>query len=427
MQKMRNSFKFIHAADIHIDGALSVASLYDMPLHMREVIEKASRKAFSNLVELALSSEVDFIVISGDLFDYPERGLSSQLFIRDEFKKLLDAGIYVYISAGNHDHYRAEFPHIDWPDNVFWFDSTNVLEYDFSKDGVDLARVFGVSFFRRAEIDNLSQKFREIPRSLGDDIFNIGVLHTNLQGSVGHLNYAPCTRQDLCECNIDYWALGHVHTRLEIKGKDPAIIYPGCIQGRGFYEQGQKGCYIVSVSCGKLDTMEHVALDSVRFKDIDVDISDVFSLDELIQSIKGAVVGSLDAKIDMLVAKVFLRNKCNIALSESDFDDILQETRQLIQRETMDRVHIYSISNEAVYYVNEIDMKHGIIGEFTSAIDKMLEDEDSLKETLDILFEDRNISKNLGEFTESERKEILKMAKSLGIKLILSEGSELGK
>ena len=59
--------KFIHAADIHLDSPLRGLEAHeDAPV---EEIRGATRRAFDNLIDLAIEEEVDFVLIAGDLYD----------------------------------------------------------------------------------------------------------------------------------------------------------------------------------------------------------------------------------------------------------------------------------------------------------------------------------------------------------------------
>ena len=61
------NFRFLHAADIHLDSPLYGLSRYDgLP---DAEIRGATRAAFDNLVQRAIAEAVDFVVIAGDLFD----------------------------------------------------------------------------------------------------------------------------------------------------------------------------------------------------------------------------------------------------------------------------------------------------------------------------------------------------------------------
>jgi len=60
-------FRFLHAADLHLDSPLLGLSQRSRQFAAR--IDDASRRAFDNLIDLAIDEECAFIVIAGDLFD----------------------------------------------------------------------------------------------------------------------------------------------------------------------------------------------------------------------------------------------------------------------------------------------------------------------------------------------------------------------
>ncbi len=60
-------FKFIHAADVHLDSPLRGLERYEGAPVQR--IRDASRIALENLVTLAIDEKVAFVLIAGDLYD----------------------------------------------------------------------------------------------------------------------------------------------------------------------------------------------------------------------------------------------------------------------------------------------------------------------------------------------------------------------
>ena len=60
-------FKFIHAADVHLDSPLRGLSRYESA--PAESIRDACRRAFENLVDLAIEEKVSFVLLAGDLYD----------------------------------------------------------------------------------------------------------------------------------------------------------------------------------------------------------------------------------------------------------------------------------------------------------------------------------------------------------------------
>ena len=80
-----------------------------------------------------------------------------------------------------------------------------------------------------------------------ESAFTIGLLHANVGGNTDHALYAPCSLEDLAQSGIDYWALGHVHTRQVLRERTPTVVYPGNPQGRHPNETGARGVYLVEV------------------------------------------------------------------------------------------------------------------------------------------------------------------------------------
>jgi hypothetical protein len=105
--------------------------------------------------------------------------------------------------------------------------------------------------------------------------FHIGLLHANVGATSGHADYSPCTLDDLRRTGYQYWALGHVHGRRVLAEGEPWIVYPGNLQGRSTKptERGAKGAVVVSVTDGVATEPAFVALDRIRFVDVDVSIT----------------------------------------------------------------------------------------------------------------------------------------------------------
>ncbi|MDJ0668703.1 MAG: DNA repair exonuclease [Desulfobacterales bacterium] len=230
-------FKFIHTADIHLDSPLHRLEHYEGA--PREEIRQASRRAFENLIDLALDESVDFVLIAGDLFDGDWRDYHTGLYFIAQIQRLNAAGIAVFIVSGNHDAAGRMTRSLPYPPNVHVFGhrqpETRTLDH------LKVA-VHGQSFAASAIMDNLARRYPEpVP-----GYFNIGLLHTSLNGREGHAAYAPCTLTDLEARGYDYWALGHVH-QFEQVSRDPLVIFPGCLQGRNIRETGAKGSVLVVV------------------------------------------------------------------------------------------------------------------------------------------------------------------------------------
>lgn len=255
--------KFIHAADIHLDSPLIRLSYHEgAPV---DELRQATRQALNNLVALAITEKVDFVLISGDLYDGDWKDYNTGLYFVSQMSKLREAHIPVYLISGNHDAASKITRTIRFPEGTHVFPknepSTLIVK------NLDVA-IHGQSFASPAVTQNLSLNYpAPIPGN-----FNIGMLHTCATGREGHEPYAPCTVEDLQLKGYDYWALGHVHQR-EILSHDPLIVFPGNTQGRNIRETGAKGCMLVTVDEKGRPSADFKSLDVIRWIRLPVDAS----------------------------------------------------------------------------------------------------------------------------------------------------------
>ena len=264
-------FTFLHAADIHLDSPLKGLEEYqDAPL---EQIRLAARRAFDNLVQLALDEKVAFLLLAGDLYDGDWKDYNTGIYFVSRMGRLREAGIPVIMVSGNHDAASQITRSLKLPDNVTLFPHRKAETHFL--DHYEVA-IHGQSFSARSVMDDLVRDFPQADPAL----FNIGVLHTSLNGRVGHASYAPCTLDALKSKGYHYWALGHIHQREEIC-RDPWVVFPGNIQGRHIRETGSKGCTLVSVEERHVTKVEQRELDVLRWALCWVDPAGCDSLDSL--------------------------------------------------------------------------------------------------------------------------------------------------
>ncbi|AUW93829.1 MAG: DNA repair exonuclease [Sulfobacillus thermosulfidooxidans] len=248
-------YKFIHCSDLHLDSPLRGLTMReDAPT---DAIRSATRRALENLVSLSIAEAVRFVVIAGDIFDGDWIDYSTGLFFNACMAQLTAQNIAVYILNGNHDAASQMSRKLVPPDGVYRFSHDRPETFVIEELQVAL---HGQGFKNRAVTENLVPEYPTPVRGY----FNIGVLHTSLEGHEGHEAYAPCTVQDLVMKGYDYWALGHVHKRQVIRSENPTIVYPGNIQGRHIRETGDKGCTVVTVD-GSHVSLEHRPLDVLRW------------------------------------------------------------------------------------------------------------------------------------------------------------------
>ncbi|WP_321945490.1 DNA repair exonuclease [Paraburkholderia sp. J10-1] len=284
--------KFIHAADLHLDSPLHGLSAYpDAPASQ---LRNATREALRLLVDRAIEEEVAFVVIAGDLYDGDWKDHNTGIFFGQQMGRLRKAGIRVFALWGNHDAESEMTRKLTLPDNVVVFShrkpETHML------DDIKVA-LHGQSFKDKAVVENLAVGYP----SPVSGYYNIGVLHTALEGYTAHATYAPCTRAELHAKGYDYWALGHVH-EFQQWSEQSTIVFPGNLQGRHIRETGRRGAVLVNVE-GSRTEVERLYLDVLRWESVRVDASDCESVAGLARKIGAALEAllSVDAHVPRAV------------------------------------------------------------------------------------------------------------------------------
>ncbi|HEX4801987.1 MAG TPA: DNA repair exonuclease [Myxococcaceae bacterium] len=290
------NFKFVHAADLHLDSPLRARTAGPL----QGIFEDATFAALRRIVDLCLAEKAEFLLLAGDLFEYRDRSVRARLELRRQLGRLDAAGIRTFIVHGNHDPLCCE------PKSLRLFDSVKVFsasweEVELRRDGHLLCRIQGVSYPQERVAEDLTPLFsRQGPE------FTIGLLHANVGGNPAHPNYAPCSLADLDARCLDYWALGHVHTRDEHRLPGGGVaVYPGNPQGRHIAETGERGCVLVEVKDGRAQP-RFWPLESVRWSRLEVDIAPLPTIDSLADAICQKIADAACAGPDAHAVEVCL-------------------------------------------------------------------------------------------------------------------------
>ena len=235
-----STIRFIHAADLHLDSPFK--GMTGLPIEQLTHLRESTFNAFTKLIDYALESKPDFILLVGDIYDGEDRSLRAQMRFQESMEKLYTAGIPVYILYGNHDHLGGRWTRFELPPNVHVFGG-DVETVQFTINGHEV-KVTGFSYTERHVRKVMIEQY---PVAIDSDSFHIGMLHGSLAGDETHAVYAPFTKSELLAKHYDYWALGHIHLRQTLHD-EPAIVYPGNLQGRHRNEHGIKGFYEVELS-----------------------------------------------------------------------------------------------------------------------------------------------------------------------------------
>ena len=279
------AFSFIHTADLHLDSPFKGIS--EINERVGSELAQATFKAFDNIIQCCIDKQVDFFLISGDIYDSVDKSLIAQLRFLEGLKRLSANGIAAYITFGNHDPINGWSASLDWPENVHIFKGKSVETFIASREDVPIAQISGISYDKRDIKTNLVKLFPD--KSELKDLFTIGMLHCNVGSNVEHEPYAPCTLEDLIDKQYNYWALGHIHRRSILNPSNPLIIYPGSPQGLNPKEIEPRGCYFVSVDQSGKASYEFVEVDSVRWFIDDLPINTLNTDQDLITLLNDSI------------------------------------------------------------------------------------------------------------------------------------------
>lgn len=301
--------RFIHCADLHLDTPFSGLS----DSRSAELRQAELRQTFLAIIELA--KKTDALLISGDLFD--------QESLEPETVRLLVSGfaslgeIPVLIAAGNHDpltensYYRLA----TFPQNVHIFDT------QLEKIKVADCDIYGVSFKQGQQEQAMIESFMvegENPSVL--------LMH----GHLGGADYNPISREAVAASNLSYLALGHVHGHAKEKIGSTLCVYPGCPEGRGFDEPGEKGVVEVEITKEGVHT-SFVPVCKRKYQTISVDITGMATQEEVANALRDKIENEKDLYKFVLTGETELVPRIQVleeALAACFFAKIYDRTKR---------------------------------------------------------------------------------------------------
>ena len=322
------SFRFVHAADLHLDSPL-VSRSSTTAARLRE----AFAVAFSRLIQLCVDEDVHALLLAGDTLDGQRLSMATEVMLLEGLERLARRGTTVLIATGNHDPGESEgtMHALPWPDGCHLIRDENVVRVSVTdRAGTLRGTVDSVGFASRHEDRSLALALvPPSPRSVPA----VAMAHAQVVESRGagqHLPYAPIHVADLEVRPFDYWALGHVHLRQQVLER-PAAWYPGNLQGRHFKEEGPKGALLVEIpGPGRPPRVAFRSLAPVRFATLEVgglgDVRDPMSLIEKVGAPVRALLG--EAREDEgLCLRVRWAGPCPLA-HRVDEEELAEEIRR---------------------------------------------------------------------------------------------------
>jgi len=205
--------KFVHMGDCHLGG------------WRQPELQQLNLLSFQYAINKCIKESVDFILITGDLFDsaYPSIETLKDTF--HEFRKLNDAKIPVFIIAGSHDYSASGKTFLDVLSKSGFCKDVSVYEEHKSQIMLHPTIYKGIAIYgypgkkSGLEVYDINRiKLQDAP-----GMFKILMLHTAIRDAVGSLPIPAVDEKKLPK--VDYLALSHLHINYNKEGR----VYSGPI------------------------------------------------------------------------------------------------------------------------------------------------------------------------------------------------------
>lgn len=262
--------KIIHTADIHLNSKME-SSLNSEQAKMRKV---ELLRTFSRMIDFANDNDVQTIIIAGDLFDTESINKSTKDYVLSLISN--NPHITFLYLCGNHEK-TAFVDSIDsMPSNLLTFGNDwtyHNLENNVVVAGINITKENSKSLYSSLKLSKTNT--------------NIVVMHGQVSKYFSKDTYEIVNITELKNKNIDYLALGHIHSySIDVLDDHANYCYPGCLEGRGFDECGDHGFVLLDVNQKSVQST-FIPFAKRKIYEINVDVSgakNTIEIDSLIQS-----------------------------------------------------------------------------------------------------------------------------------------------
>ena len=329
-KRKEENMKFVHIADIHFDSPF--INLSDRE-NLGDIKRLEQRKVFKKVIEYIKENKIEYLFIAGDLYEQQYIRKSTIEYINQLFAEIPNT--HIFISPGNHDPYikNSYYNQFQWNENVHIFSSK------FEKVELKDADIYGYGFddfyctdcgIKNLEIEN-------------KDKTNILIIHSTIDGAnLEEKQYNSISRKLLEEKGFDYVATGHIHKLDYNSYENQKIVYPGSLISLGFDELGEHGMIVGEINdVSKKIKTEFIPLSEENFEEIELDVTEIISTDELIEKIN-----NLEIPENRLI-KIILTGKRNFEINPYELYKFVTNERIIkIRNHTKINYDLEAIANE---------------------------------------------------------------------------------
>ena len=302
--------KIIHCSDLHLDSKM------ETNLNKEKAKERKNEilLTFEKMVDFAKKNGVKVIIIAGDMFDKKNISVKAKKIVKNQI--ILNPEIDFLYLKGNHDEINFIEEEEEIPSNLKLFNEKEWVTYkygDIAVTGIEIGKQNNYNIYNSLILEK-------------NDI-NIVVMHGQESQNDVKDKAEIINLKDLKNKNIDYLALGHIHTFKQEKLDNRGIYcYSGCLEGRGFDECGEKGFVLLDIEDKQIKT-QFIPIAKRTLHEINIDITGItenydieqkieeetnkISRDDLIKIVlKGKVEAGTTRDIDYLKKKYEDRFYC---------------------------------------------------------------------------------------------------------------------
>lgn len=300
---------------------------------------------WDKIIQKALDSKVDALVISGDIIDRDNRYFEAYGPFEAGIKKLAKENINVIAIAGNHDYdVLPELAHNINSDNFKFLGKGGNWEHQsLEKDGNKILNFIGWSYpdrqVRKNPLENIKMAEEDIPV--------IGIVHSEVNNPGS--NYAPVSIDSLQEMDFVGWLLGHIHKPSLISNVSPFILNPGSPQPLNPNEQGIHGVWEVIIKSKNEFEIVRCPLASLEYINIEIDVSTLEKVEDLTSLLIERIEIEMDSSMikewipDLIISRITLVGHTKLC---REFDENKEKLKELEPRAFGCRVLIDKIDNQ---------------------------------------------------------------------------------
>lgn len=350
--------KCIHTGDLHLGSQFRNASFDGIYSKQRRL---EMWETFERIVDRAIENNIDFLFISGDLYEEKYFTIGDIKRVRDKLGEAKDTN--VLISTGNHDPIgeNSLYNKIDWPENVHIFHPEGISSIRYEEHNTV---IWGYSWDKKEEKKDL---LSEIKIDEKENI-NILLIHGDLlnKDSV----YLPMDKQLLESKGFDYIALGHIHKPQFITDR---ICYCGSPEPLDFGETGIHG-----IIEGTIDN-KNLSMSLLPFSKRSFIIKEIYTTELMTYN---AILDKIK-KVDKLsMRKENLYRVALKGLRDRDIDLNIEDLKEVLS----DDFYYLELIDETVpdYDLEKlkVENENNIIGLFIEEMSKKDLNDDIIKEAL---------------------------------------------